>query len=168
MERTAVHCTEQCWEVSKCKMIIYFRHFLKRALMWCGMFMSVGSDYDFQKYGLPCLWSCLRRQQVECVTHSCKVCVERQNEYFTDTWFEVIDVTTHFVEEVTELSTICGLTSLKDRPNENTSSDINDCTCLQCLGLVIGRLTKRLQNINRANMQQVQSVEKKRNDGSDL
>ena len=75
---------------------------------------------------------------------------------------------THFIEDVGEMTTICGLTSLKDRPNEDTSLDINDCTCLQCLSLIISDLTKRLQNINRANMQQVQSVEKKRNDGSDL
>ena len=75
---------------------------------------------------------------------------------------------THFIEDVGEMATICGLTSLKDRPNEDTSLDINDCTCLQCLSLVIGDLTKRLQNINRAGLLQVHSVQEKRNDGSDL
>ena len=75
---------------------------------------------------------------------------------------------THFVEDVAEMATICGLTSLKDKPNENTSIDINDCTCLQCLSLVIGDLTKRLQNIDRASVLQLHSVEKERNDGSDL
>ena len=75
---------------------------------------------------------------------------------------------THFVEDVAEMATICGLTSLKDRPNEDTSLDINDCTCLQCLSLIIGDLTKRLQNVNRASVQQVQGVEKRRNDGSNL
>jgi len=69
---------------------------------------------------------------------------------------------THFVADVAEMSTICGLTSLKDRPNEETSLDITDCTCLQCLSYIIGDLTKKLKNINRA------SVEKKRNYGSDL
>jgi hypothetical protein len=75
---------------------------------------------------------------------------------------------THFVDDVADMITICGLTSLTDRPYEDTSLDINDCTCIQCLSLVIGRLTKRLQNINRASVLQVQSVENKRNDGSDL
>ena len=75
---------------------------------------------------------------------------------------------THFVEDVAEKATICGLTSLKDRPNEDTSLDINDCTCLQCLNFVIGDLTKRLQNINRASMLQFQTEEEKRNDGSNL
>jgi hypothetical protein len=75
---------------------------------------------------------------------------------------------THFVEDVAEMATICGLTSLKDRSNEGTSLDINDCTCLQCLSLIIGDLTKRLQNVNRASVQQVQGVEKRRNDGSNL
>lgn len=75
---------------------------------------------------------------------------------------------THFVEDVAERSTICGLNSLKDRPNEDTSLDINDCTCLQCLSLIIGDLTKRLQNINRESVFRVQSGEKKRNDGSNL
>jgi hypothetical protein len=75
---------------------------------------------------------------------------------------------THFVEDVVEMATICGLTSLKDRPNEDTSLDLNDCTCQQCLSLIIGDLTKRLQDINRASVLQVQNVEKKRNDGSNL
>ncbi len=75
---------------------------------------------------------------------------------------------THFVEDVAEIITICGLTSLKDRPNEDTSLDINDCTCPQCLSLVIGDLTKRLQNIKRADVLQVQSVQKERNNGSNL
>ena len=75
---------------------------------------------------------------------------------------------THFVDDVAEMVTICGLTSMKDRPNEATSLDINDCTCLQCLSLVIGDLTKRLQNINRAGLLQVHSVQEKRNDGSNL
>jgi hypothetical protein len=75
---------------------------------------------------------------------------------------------THYVENVAEMATICGLTSLKDRPNEDTSFDINDCTCLQCLSLVIGNLTKRLQIIGRTSMLPVQSLEKKRNDGSNL
>ena len=75
---------------------------------------------------------------------------------------------THFVEDVAEMATICGLTSLKDRPNEDTSLDINDCTCLQCLCLIIGDLNKRLQNTNRASMLQVQSMQKERNDGSNL
>lgn len=74
----------------------------------------------------------------------------------------------HFVQDVAERATICGLTSLKDKPTEDTSLDINDCTCLQCLGLLIGDLAKRLQDINRANILHVQSVEKKRNDGSNL
>ena len=75
---------------------------------------------------------------------------------------------THFVEDVAEMATICGLTSLKDRPNEDTSLDINDCTCLQCLSLIIADLTKRLQKFNRASVQQGQGVEKRRNDGSNL
>jgi hypothetical protein len=75
---------------------------------------------------------------------------------------------THFVEDVAESATICGLTSLKDRSNEDVSLDINDCTCLQCLSLVIDGLTKRLQKFNRASVLHVQSEEKKRNDGSDL
>jgi hypothetical protein len=76
---------------------------------------------------------------------------------------------THFVEDVAEMATICGLTSLNDIPNDgDTSLDINDCTCPRCLNSVIGDLTKRLQDINRANVLQVQSVEKKRNDGSNL
>jgi hypothetical protein len=75
---------------------------------------------------------------------------------------------THFVEDVAEMATICGLTSLKDKPNENTSLDINDCTCLQCLSLIIGNLTKRLQNINRSNVVQVQSLVKIRNNESSL
>lgn len=74
---------------------------------------------------------------------------------------------THFVEDVAEMATKCGLTSLKDRPNEDTSLDIDDCTCLQCLSLIIGDLTKRLQNVNRESLQ-VQSVENKRNDGTNL
>ena len=77
-------------------------------------------------------------------------------------------MTTHFVEDVAEMSTRCGLTSLKDRHTDDTSLDINDCTCLQCLSLIIGDLTKRLQNINRASVLQVQSVVKNRNDGSSL
>ena len=75
---------------------------------------------------------------------------------------------THFVEDASEMATKCGLTALKDRPYEDTSLDINDCTCLQCLSLVIGDLNKRLQNINRADLLQVHSVQEKRNDGSDL
>ena len=75
---------------------------------------------------------------------------------------------THFVEYVAEMATICGLTSLKDRPNEDTSLDINDCSCLQCLSLIIGDLNKRLQNTNRASVLQVQSIQKERNDGSNL
>jgi hypothetical protein len=75
---------------------------------------------------------------------------------------------THFVEDVAEMATICGLTSLKDRPNEDTSLDINDCSCLQCLSLIIGDLNKRLQNTNRASVLQVQSIQKERNDGSNL
>jgi hypothetical protein len=56
-------------------------------------------------------------------------------------------VTTHFVEDVAEMSTRCGLTSLKDKPNDDTSLDINDCTCPRCLRLVIIGLTRRLQVI---------------------
>jgi hypothetical protein len=52
----------------------------------------------------------------------------------------------HFVEDVAEMLTICGLTSLKDRPNEETSLDITDCTCLQCLSYIIGDLTTQYQN----------------------
>jgi hypothetical protein len=85
----------------------------------------------------------------------------------------IVDLTkklqvTHFVEDVAEMATICGLTSLKDRPNEDTSLDINDCSCLQCLSLIIGDLNKRLQNTNRASVLQVQSIQKERNDGSNL
>jgi hypothetical protein len=75
---------------------------------------------------------------------------------------------THFVEDIAEMTTICGIASLKDRLNEDISLDINDCTCLQCLSLVIGDLNKKLQNIIRASVQQVQNVEKKRNDGRNL
>ena len=75
---------------------------------------------------------------------------------------------THYVEDASEMATICGLNSLKDRTNENTSLDINDCTCLQCLSMIIGYLTKRIQNINRASVQQVQGMREKRNDGSNL
>jgi len=75
---------------------------------------------------------------------------------------------THFVEDVTEMSTMCGLTSLKDRHNEDTSLDINDCTCLECLNLIMGDLTRRLQNVNRASPPHMQNMEKKRNDGSNL
>lgn len=75
---------------------------------------------------------------------------------------------THFIEDVAEKATICGLTSLKDRHNEDTSLEIYECTCLQCLSLVTGNLSKRLQNINRANLLQAQSMEEKRNDGSNL
>lgn len=75
---------------------------------------------------------------------------------------------THFVEDVAEMATICGLTSLKDRPNEDTSLDVNDCTCPRCLSVIIGDLTKRLSNIKRTSALQVQSVQKERNDGSNL
>jgi len=77
-------------------------------------------------------------------------------------------MTTHLVEDIAEITTKCGLTSLIDRPYDDISLDINDCTCPQCLSLVIGGLTKRLQKFNRASELQVQSVENKRNDGSDL
>jgi hypothetical protein len=75
---------------------------------------------------------------------------------------------THYVEDTSEMATICGLNSLKDRTDENTSLDINDCTCPQCLSMIIGNLTQRIHNINRTSMQQVQSTQEKRNDGSNL
>jgi hypothetical protein len=75
---------------------------------------------------------------------------------------------THFVEDVAQKATICGLSSLKDGQNEDTSLDIYECTCLECLSLVIGSLSKRLHDINRANLLQSQSMDKKRNDGSNL
>jgi|SRR5665647_279551 len=75
---------------------------------------------------------------------------------------------THFVKDVAQMTTICGLTSLKDRPDEDTSLDINYCTCLKCLNLIIGDLIKRSQNINRTSMLQAQSMVKIRNDGSNL
>jgi hypothetical protein len=75
---------------------------------------------------------------------------------------------THLVEDVAEMATICGLTSLKDRPNEDTSLDIYDCTCPQCLSVVIGDLARRLKNINRTSVLQVPGTENKRNDGSNL
>ena len=74
----------------------------------------------------------------------------------------------HFVEDVAKITTVCGLTSMKDRPDEYTSLDINDCTCLQCLNCIIGDLIKKFQNINRSSVLQLQSVEEKRNDGSNL
>jgi hypothetical protein len=75
---------------------------------------------------------------------------------------------THFVKDAAEMSTICGLVSLKDGPHENTSLNINDCTCPQCLSLIICDLTKRLQNINRAIMLQMQCEQNKPNDDSNL
>jgi hypothetical protein len=75
---------------------------------------------------------------------------------------------THFVKDVVEMATICGLTSMKDRPNDDTSLNINDCTCQKCLSLFIADLTKRLQNIKKASVLQVQSVQKERNDGNNL
>lgn len=54
---------------------------------------------------------------------------------------------THFVEDVAEITTVCGLNSMKDRPDEDTSIDINNCTCLQCLNLIIGDRIKRFHNI---------------------
>lgn len=75
---------------------------------------------------------------------------------------------THFVEDISERATICGLTSLKDRPYDDSSLNITDCTCLRCLDLIIGDLNKRLHNINRESALHVQSVEQKRNDGSNL
>jgi hypothetical protein len=80
----------------------------------------------------------------------------------------VIELTTHFVEDVSEMTTKCGLALSNIRPDNDFSLDINDCTCQQCLSLVIGDLTKRLQNIDRANVLQVQSKQEKRNDGSNL
>lgn len=75
---------------------------------------------------------------------------------------------THLVENVTDMATMCGLTSLKDRPNEDTSLDIFDCTCIQCLNLVIDDLSKTLKNINRTTVIQVPGLDNKRNDGSNL
>jgi hypothetical protein len=75
---------------------------------------------------------------------------------------------THYVEDAAEMATICGLTSMKDRPDDDTSLDINDCTCPQCLSLVIGDLSKKLRNIKRTSVVQVQSVQKERNNGSNL
>jgi hypothetical protein len=75
---------------------------------------------------------------------------------------------THLVKDVAEMATVCGLTSLKDRPNEDTSLDIYDCTCIQCLNLVIGDLARKYKNINRTSMLQAPGVENKRNDGSNL
>lgn len=66
------------------------------------------------------------------------------------------------------MATICGLTSLKDRPNDDISLDFNDCTCPQCLNLLIGDLTRRLENYKRASVPNVQSVKRERNDGSNL
>ena len=80
----------------------------------------------------------------------------------------VIELTTHFVEDVSEVTTKCGLALSNIRPTNDFSLDINDCTCQQCLSLVIGDLTKRLQNIDRASVLQVQSMQEKRNDSSNL
>jgi hypothetical protein len=80
----------------------------------------------------------------------------------------VIELTTHFVEDVSEMTTKCGLTLSNIRPNIDFSLDINDCTCQQCLSLVIDDLTKRLQKIDRESVLQVQSIQEKRNDGSNL
>ncbi len=75
---------------------------------------------------------------------------------------------THLVENVADMATKCGLTSLKDRPNEDTSLDIYDCTCIQCLNLVIEDLNRRQKNINRTTVLQVPGFDNKRNDGSNL
>ena len=67
------------------------------------------------------------------------------------------------------MSTRCGLTSMKGRHNDDTSLDINGCTCPRCLRLVIiGDLIKRFHNINRSSVLQLQNVQEKRNDSSNL
>ena len=57
----------------------------------------------------------------------------------------MIDMTTHLVEDIAEVTTKCDLTSLKDRPDDDCSLDINECTCPKCLSLVIADLTTRLK-----------------------
>ena len=57
---------------------------------------------------------------------------------------------THYVEDVSEMKTKCGLTTFNDIPDD-VSLDLSECTCVQCLSLTIYDLSKRIQKISMSN-----------------
>jgi hypothetical protein len=66
-------------------------------------------------------------------------------------------VATHYIEEVSEMITKCGLATLESE-EDDVSLDLGECTCVQCLSLTIYDLSKRLNEIAKMNTSNTKSV----------
>jgi hypothetical protein len=62
---------------------------------------------------------------------------------------------THYAEDPSELITRCGLTSLETEHDAYVSLSLDECTCVQCLSLVICDLSERIQKISKKHVKSV-------------
>jgi hypothetical protein len=64
---------------------------------------------------------------------------------------------THYVEDVIEMKTKCGLTTFDDILDD-VSLDLGECTCVQCLSLTICDLSKRIQKLDEKDITKTRTV----------